>query len=294
MTRFARRTGIAALLYALCFRVLFAHAEEKDVERGRALYLEYCARCHGQAGVGDGPDAAPLEVRPKDFRHGDFLSTHADDELISRIRNGLPLLPSLHVTPTTPDTEALYGFLRNLPSIRWSLVDSGRATYSLSCSPCHGPYGHGDGFALGDGTYGPRDLSDPAFQRNTSDPDLEILVRHAKPGMRALDPPVAPEQGVPLRSFVRLLSPGYELYYRYCVSCHGPHGSAGEKQAGRRPRIIFDERYFEKNPYPDQVRERIWHMLEGARPPMPHFEATLTPDQVKAILTYLRSLPPLP
>jgi mono/diheme cytochrome c family protein len=139
----------------------------------------------------------------------------------------------------------------------------------------------------------PRDLSKPEFQAGVTDYELETLVRHGKAGMPALDPPVDAEEAKELRSFVRMLSRGYELYYRYCVSCHGAHGSAGEEKSWDRPRVVFDERYFEKNPYPDPVRERIWHMLKGARPPMPHFEATLTPDQVRAILAYLRSLPPL-
>jgi mono/diheme cytochrome c family protein len=139
----------------------------------------------------------------------------------------------------------------------------------------------------------PRDLSKPEFQSGVTDDELETLVRHGKAGMPALDPPVDPEEAKGLRSFVRVLSRGYELYYRYCVTCHGPHGRAGEEKSGDRPRVVFDERYFEKNPYPDLVRERIWHMLKGARPPMPHFEATLTRDQIRAILAYLRSLPPL-
>jgi mono/diheme cytochrome c family protein len=94
-------------------------------------------------------------------------------------------------------------------------------------------------------------------------------------------------------SFVRLLSPGYELYYRYCVSCHGPHGRSGETKAGGRPRFVFDERYF-RSLYAEELRERIWHMLRGVKPEMPHFEATLTAGDVRAILAYLRSLPELP
>ena len=111
--------------------------------------------------------------------------------------------------------------------------------------------------------------------------------------MRKLHPPPSEADAPPLVSFVRLLSPGYELYYRYCVSCHGPHGRSGETKAGGRPRFVFDERYF-RSLYAEDLRERIWHMLRGVKPEMPHFDATLTTGEVRAILAYLRSLPKLP
>ena len=39
----------------------FAHA---NVDRGKGLYKEYCAQCHGFAGKGDGPAASGLEPKP--------------------------------------------------------------------------------------------------------------------------------------------------------------------------------------------------------------------------------------
>jgi mono/diheme cytochrome c family protein len=39
----------------------FAHA---NIDRGKGLYKEYCAQCHGFAGKGDGPAASGLEPKP--------------------------------------------------------------------------------------------------------------------------------------------------------------------------------------------------------------------------------------
>ena len=39
----------------------FAHA---DIDRGKGLYKEYCAQCHGFTGKGDGPAASGLEPKP--------------------------------------------------------------------------------------------------------------------------------------------------------------------------------------------------------------------------------------
>ncbi len=39
-----------------------------EVARGRALYLQYCATCHGFAGAGDGPMARALTTPPANLR----------------------------------------------------------------------------------------------------------------------------------------------------------------------------------------------------------------------------------
>lgn len=43
-----------------------AEGRPGDPERGKGVYLEICAACHGPGGKGDGPRAAGLPVRPRD------------------------------------------------------------------------------------------------------------------------------------------------------------------------------------------------------------------------------------
>jgi mono/diheme cytochrome c family protein len=286
-----RRVLLSLLLAGVAFAA--ARVDNSEIERGRRLYLLNCARCHGDSATGDGPDGGAFEARPADLRRSD-VSTHSDEQLVARIREGQPRLRLvLPMSRRSSETEALEEFLRSIPSIRWPLADTGRALYLSHCEDCHGRYGHGDGVALDRSLRAPRDLSDPSFQHQLTDQELALLVRHAKPGMPNLHPRPSQADTPALVSFVRLLSPGYELYYRYCVSCHGPHGRSGETKAGGRPRFVFDERYF-RSLYAEELRERIWHMLHGVKPEMPHFEAALTPGDVRAILAYLRSLPKLP
>lgn len=263
-----------------------------DVGRGRALYRVHCARCHGEEARGDGPDGALLESRPANLRDG-VLGELSDDQLVRRIREGrvrfarLPKMPEM-----TPRTDALASFVRRMPKLRWPSIDSGRAVYLGRCAHCHGRYGHGDGFAHDESSQ-LRDLADPAVQRSLDTAELAVRARHAKAGMPPLDPPIAEREARDVVAFVRVLSPGYELYARYCVACHGPHGRAGEGEPGRKPWLVFDERYF-RTLAPGELKERIWHMLRGVNPPMPHFESVLGRRDVMAIVGYLRSLPAEP
>src|SRR5208337_1720856 len=43
-------------------------AETDDVAQGRALYLQYCASCHGRYAEGKGPVAAALSTPPANLR----------------------------------------------------------------------------------------------------------------------------------------------------------------------------------------------------------------------------------
>jgi mono/diheme cytochrome c family protein len=44
-----------------------AAQEQTTVARGRELFAQHCARCHGLGGTGDGPDAPALKPRPLDL-----------------------------------------------------------------------------------------------------------------------------------------------------------------------------------------------------------------------------------
>src|SRR3990172_5395858 len=45
-----------------------AAADSAVIQRGKQLYAQYCASCHGDAGKGDGPGGANLAVKPQDRR----------------------------------------------------------------------------------------------------------------------------------------------------------------------------------------------------------------------------------
>lgn len=268
-----------------------------QVGQGRALFLSNCSRCHGRTGIGDGPDAPLFGARPADLRRSELLDAYPDEILVERIRGTRTL--HLQVRPDdvarqAEDSEALYRYLRSLPTIRWDAVERGAFLYVERCSVCHGLYGRGQPPYPAGVVKPPRDLSDPAFQDKTDERALAELVRHGKRSMPALVPRLNESDAKQVAAFVRTLSSGFTLYDRLCSVCHGRRGegATGALEEARAPRFAFDAAYFRTHE-PDEVRRKIWHMLEDAKPGMPHF-TDLSVQQVKSILAYLRSLPPLP
>jgi mono/diheme cytochrome c family protein len=266
-----------------------ASAAPGSLELGHASYLYNCARCHGQSGTGDGPDGRVLTARPANLPQ--VIQGQSDERVVSRIMTGEPRLWLSGRNPENDaETWALYEYLRRLPDVRWKAADAGRRIYVVRCAGCHGWYGRPPTPSPGGDARIPRSLASSAFQDTVRDATLEALVRHDGERLPALDATPTESEAADLAAFVRLLSPGYEMYSRYCVTCHGIHGEMEEGRRGSRPWFSFDAKYF-RSRYADEVRARIWHMLKGARPEMPHFEGVLEPGEARAIVAYLRTLP---
>jgi len=72
---------------ALVLASAVARADETD---GRRIYTEQCAGCHGDEGRGDGPAAAALVPKPRNFRDSAFWKDRTTAELESVVRSGKP------------------------------------------------------------------------------------------------------------------------------------------------------------------------------------------------------------
>jgi mono/diheme cytochrome c family protein len=103
-------------------------------------------------------------------------------------------------------------------------------------------------------------------------------------------------------AFVRALSPGYELYDRFCTNCHGSEGRPpslafqeifGTPLGQEEQPPVFDQSYMQAHS-DEQLRVWVRHMFKEDKVGMPHFAGELNAEQVRQILAYLRNLPPLP
>ncbi len=257
---------------------------------GRLLYREYCASCHGIGGRGDGPDATIFVTRPRSLREG-FLKQYPTDELVRRVREGKPLelaldLPALRAR--AGEVEALIAYMKRLPGIDWNLAQVGQEVFEERCVLCHGVSGR-PGPTLPAGVRRPRDLSDPSYQSTVTEKALIVAVRHGRQGMPALTPRVSDEDAQALAAYVRLLSPGRELYSKFCAACHGEEGRGnGDLSAEiHPPTVVFDRAYL-AHANPEQLRAQVWHMVRDEKPMMPHFRVLLSEGQARAIVEYLQ------
>src|SRR6516164_4273994 len=175
MKRFGYRSAcaIAALAPVL---VLALTATRKGVQaqapRGKQLYDEHCAECHGETGRGDGPAAAMLKPRPRDFTSGKYKirstesgSVPTDSDLLQSVKQGLygTSMPGWdHVLPDADITEVI-AYIKSLspqfrsqqpvtvaivpgtPSSPESVSRGQRAYEKLQCGKCHGTDGRGTG-----------------------------------------------------------------------------------------------------------------------------------------------------
>jgi DMSO reductase family type II enzyme heme b subunit len=142
-----------------------------DAAAGKAVYEKHCALCHGVEGKGDGPGAATLDPKPRDFTRGLYkIRTTAsgqvptDADLFRVITEGMPgtSMPSWKVLPEkdrwslvlylktfAPDKFKEAAKVADLPnevaSSRESLARGKEMFEAIECNKCHGNAGRGDG-----------------------------------------------------------------------------------------------------------------------------------------------------
>ncbi len=91
------------------YDVQLAPSLPPSAERGRELFGQVCATCHGASGGGDGPAAASLQPRPRSFRDPAVTATLSPVRAFSAISDGVP-------------GTAMVGFSAMPDADRWSLA----------------------------------------------------------------------------------------------------------------------------------------------------------------------------
>jgi len=81
----------AKLRWALigAYRLRLAPRTAPDVSKGKALYAQHCAACHGAEGKGDGPAAKGLEPAPSNFHDLDRMAQRSAYGLYNTITLGV-------------------------------------------------------------------------------------------------------------------------------------------------------------------------------------------------------------
>ena len=82
--------------------------------RGESIYSVRCAPCHGANGGGDGPAAAAITPKPRNFRDADFWRGRTDDQLRLVVRQGKPgtLMPPFEGVLSAAEVDDVVGYVQ--------------------------------------------------------------------------------------------------------------------------------------------------------------------------------------
>lgn len=185
-----------------------------SVERGKEIYYEKCAYCHGETGDGAGPAASYTSPRPRKLskaqykiRTTPFGKIPTDDDIFNIITEGMPgtTMPAWRHLPES-DRRSLVLYLKTLsdkfekfyakgeilesvvagdpPAITAQSLARGKDLFLKNCSGCHGLLGRNDGEStkrvvnVASDAIWPRNLTKPwLFRRGSSRKDIFLTVR---------------------------------------------------------------------------------------------------------------------
>lgn len=103
---------------------------------GAALYIRWCAACHGVRGKGNGPNASMLPVKPAEHASRQAMEARSDDALYDTIAGGgaimnrSPRMPAFGATLADGEIRALVAHIRTLCGCKgplWSRDGAGVA-----------------------------------------------------------------------------------------------------------------------------------------------------------------------
>jgi mono/diheme cytochrome c family protein len=159
----------AATLFVAAVSQLPARVEAQP--RGKNVYDAHCVECHGDMGRGDGPSAAYVTPRPRDFTSGKYKirstesgSVPTDDDLMQSVRQGLygTSMPAWARILSDAEIADVVTYIKGLspqfataprpvtvgagvPSSAESIARGQQAYDKLQCGKCHGSDGRGTG-----------------------------------------------------------------------------------------------------------------------------------------------------
>ncbi len=164
--RFPPTLAIAALLLLAPSAAMAAD----DTSHGEQVYREFCQKCHGVYGRGDGPALEYFAAKPPDLTNPATLGTRSTDEIVAALvaRGKDPqashsaMAFASFMKPN--DLHAAVAYMKTLASPHGGVsLAAGRDIYTSICWACHGLDGKGDGPAAASLKVKPRDFTAASF-----------------------------------------------------------------------------------------------------------------------------------
>ncbi len=77
-----------------------------DGDKAKEVFKSRCAACHGAEGKGDGPGAAALNPKPRNYHDKDWQAKVTDEEITKAITYGGAAIGKSPMMPGNPDLDA--------------------------------------------------------------------------------------------------------------------------------------------------------------------------------------------
>ncbi|MGZ3420130.1 MAG: c-type cytochrome, partial [Polyangiales bacterium] len=167
------------------------------VREGRALYLRYCALCHGKNAEGYAADHANA------LGNADFLAITTDDQLRRAIAEGRPGTPMsawsarAHGPLDDKQIDRIVAYLRSLARKPFVKIEAkantgdpsrGGLAFANSCAVCHGARGEGSARATS--------LTHPNFLTSVNDGYLRHVIMNGRRGTQMASYATLPPQTI--------------------------------------------------------------------------------------------------
>jgi DMSO reductase family type II enzyme heme b subunit len=165
--------GVALAAFATVPRGTAAQEAGEGAAEGKEVYDRWCAGCHGVDGAGEGPGAATMLPRPRDFTRAQYQvrttgsgELPTDEDILHVINVGMPgtAMPGWEDLLTLEQREALVAYVKTFsrffegaeapavvefsdaPGVDEERIARGAELYQeIECWQCHGQAGRGDG-----------------------------------------------------------------------------------------------------------------------------------------------------
>jgi mono/diheme cytochrome c family protein len=87
---------------------------QETLAAAEQLFTDNCVLCHGEKGMGDGPGAKTIKVKPANFTDPKLQASETDGTLFWKMTNGRGPMPSWRDTLTDQERWQLVGYIRKL------------------------------------------------------------------------------------------------------------------------------------------------------------------------------------
>jgi mono/diheme cytochrome c family protein len=174
---------------------------------GQEIYAANCSPCHGDTGLGDGPQASQLPNPPTALGSPDLarqatLAGWYQTVTQGNIQNFMPPFSSL--TDGQRWDVVAYAFTLSASP---ATLDQGKQLFQANCARCHGSTGKGDGPDVAGLTNPPVDLTSQQLMATKSESDFfNAITQGVAPDMPAFSDQISESDRWALAAYLRTLA----------------------------------------------------------------------------------------